>query len=316
MTHKGFLKEGKSPMSDDFHGLPTAQLSNDQIRLHYLTEAGPRIVRLYFGENEENWLAETPGKTWETAHGRYSIRGGHRLWHGPEVAGRSDVPDDAPPQITALPDGVQLSAPIEEPTGVQKQLAIRLHPERPQLTLQHTLTNHNRWPIELAAWAITMMALGGTAVLPQTRKQLDAAGLQPNRCLVLWPYTRWQDPRLHPDDDFLLVDGDPSLPPCKIGTMNRRGWLGYRRDDLLFLKRFHPQAEAPHVDFGCNSEIYVNDQFLELETLSPLTRLGPGESVRHSETWYFLTGMGDAADRQTLRRILAERAATLDIFDA
>lgn len=303
-------------MSDDFYGLPTAQLENDQIRLHYLTGAGPRIVRLYFGENEENWLAETPGKTWETPHGRFSIRGGHRLWHGPEVAGRSDVPDDAPVEVTPLPDGVQLTAPIEGPTGIQKQLAIRLHPERPQVALQHTLTNHNRWPIELAAWAITMMALGGTAVIPQTRKQLDAAGLQPNRRLVLWPYTRWGDPRLHPHDDFFLVDGDPLLPPCKIGVMNRRGWLGYRRGDALFVKRFRPQPEASHIDFGCNSEIYANDQFLELETLSPRARLGPGESVRHSETWEFVAGFAAAADHRALRQILAEHAATLDIFDA
>lgn len=302
-------------MSDDFYGLPTAQLSNGQIRLDYLTGAGPRIVRLYFGEDGVNWLAETPQKTWETPHGRFSIRGGHRLWHGPEVAGRSDVPDDAPPQVTALPDGVQLAAPIEGSTGIQKQLAIRLHPERPQVALQHTLINHNRWPIELAAWAITMMALGGTAVVPQTEETLDAAGLQPNRHLVLWPYTRWRDPRLHPDDDFLLVDGDPLLPPCKIGIMNRRGWLGYRRGDVLFVKRFRPQPEAPHVDFGCNSEIYADDQFLELETLSPRTRLEPGESLGHSETWEFITGFA-AADHHALRQALAAHAAAVNVSDA
>jgi hypothetical protein len=36
---------------------------------------------------------------------------------------------------------------------------------------------------------------------------------------------------------------------------------------------------------GCNAEIYVNDQFLELETLAPLQTIEPGETITHTEKW-------------------------------
>ncbi len=39
---------------------------------------------------------------------------------------------------------------------------------------------------------------------------------------------------------------------------------------------------------GCSSECYCNDQFLELETLGPKTKLNPGESVSHVEIWELL----------------------------
>jgi hypothetical protein len=48
----------------------------------------------------------------------------------------------------------------------------------------------------------------------------------------------------------------------------------------------------PHPDNNCNAEIYCNDQFVELESLAPLTKLSPGEAVTHVETWELFNGMG------------------------
>jgi hypothetical protein len=36
---------------------------------------------------------------------------------------------------------------------------------------------------------------------------------------------------------------------------------------------------------GSSSECYCNDKFLELETLAPITKIEPGASVTHTETW-------------------------------
>ena len=38
-------------------------------------------------------------------------------------------------------------------------------------------------------------------------------------------------------------------------------------------------------DCGCSFETFTNADFLELETLGPLTRLHPGETVTHTERW-------------------------------
>ena len=90
---------------------------------------------------------------------------------------------------------------------------------------------------------------------------------------MLWPYTRLADPRLSLNDDFHFISADALTPPVKIGYLNRHGWIGYLVGGVFFVKRIEPQPALPHVDFGCNSESYCNDRFIEIETVGPLTRL-------------------------------------------
>ncbi len=276
----------------DFYGLPTRTLSNDYLQLDYLADTGPRLVRLFLKQavSQENFLAELPQASWPTVYGEYYLRGGHRLWHGPEAMPRSSIPEGGL-EVIELPDGVQLCQPVEGPTGIRKRIEVHLDTERAGLTLKHDLTNEGLWPVELTPWAITQLALGGVAVLPQTVGPLDAPGLLPNRHMVFWPYTRSDDKRLEVHDDLCLVHGRPQLPPCKIGYLNRQGWAGYLNHDIFLVKRFDPQPERPHPDFGCNNEVYCNNTCLELETLGPLTRLDPGQAVTHIERWDFFTGL-------------------------
>jgi hypothetical protein len=274
-----------------YYGLPTRVLSTRHLELEFLAEAGPRLVRLTLKEahRPENFLAETPHVSWMTPFGEYFVRGGHRLWHAPEAAGRSSIPDSGGLEIEALAGGVRLSQPTELATGIRKSLEVCLHPDRPALTVKHSLENQGMWPVELAPWAITQLALGGVAILPQPTAPLDLHGLQPNRSLVLWPYTRSADPRLEMHDDFWLVHGQPQLPPCKIGYLNRCGWAGYLRQQTLLIKRFQPETDRRHPDWDCNVEVYCSNLCLELETLAPLSVLEPGQSTVHTEQWEFFT---------------------------
>jgi hypothetical protein len=276
----------------DFHGLPTRSLASQHLRLEYLAEAGPRIVRLFLAGSGENLLAELPDLTAATPYGDFHFRGGHRLWHSPEAAPRSYLPDDAGLQVEELPDGALLTAPVEQASGIRKSVELHLHDDRPAVTLRHRLQNEGVWPVELAPWAITQLPLGGVGILPQQVGPLDGVGLLPNRQLVLWPYSRWSDPRLELAEDYLLLRGDPLLPPCKVGYLNRLGWVAYLRNGVLFRKRFVPQPALPHADFGCNAEFYVCDTFIEMETIAPLARLEPGQVAEHTETWELTPGVG------------------------
>jgi hypothetical protein len=275
----------------DFYGLPTRSVESTHVRLEFLAEAGPRIVRLFVAGVDENQLAELPDFRTSTPFGEYFFRGGHRLWHAPEAMPRSYLPDDMGVQVEERADGVRLVQPTEAASGIRKCLDIQLHPEQAAVTLHHQLQNEGMWAVELAPWALTMLPLGGMAILPQQVGPLDPSGLLPNRHLVLWPYTRWQDPRLELHDDYLLLYAQPLLPPCKVGYLNRQGWIAYVRNGVLFRKRFTPQAALPHPDFGCNAEFYCDDTFIEMETVAPLARLEPGQAVTHTETWEFATGI-------------------------
>jgi hypothetical protein len=291
-------------MTGDFYGLPTRDVESKHLRLEYLAEAGPRIVRLFLAGSDRNLLAELPDMVLPTPLGDYSFRGGHRLWHAPEVMPRSYVPDESGLEIEDLTDGVRLLQPAEALTGIRKSVEVRLHADRPAATLRHQLRNEGVWPVELAPWAITQLPLGGVAILPQHVGPLDATGLLPNRHLVLWPYTRWQDPRLHLDDDYVLIQADSLLPPCKVGYLNRQGWIAYLRESVFFVKRFASRAEVSHVDFGCNVEFYCGDRFIEMETVAPLSRLEPGQVAEHVEEWEFHSGLDAPRTIEGVRAVI------------
>ena len=268
----------------DYHGYPLRTLKHGSIELDYLSTAGPRIVGLRFN-GSENLLAGVPQISLPTPWGDYHYIGGHRLWYAPEGMPRSYVPDGDGLDVEEIAGGVILQGKQEPGTGICKRVEITFHPEKPQLTLKHTLVNAGLWDVELAPWAITMFRLGGVAVLPFQATQVNMDDLLPNRRISLWPYSKINDPRLRFEDDFILISAKFGLPLFKIGAFNPRGWLAYWNSGVLFRKTFDVQPDAVHPDYGRNAEIYCDEHFIELESLSPLGRLGVGASVSHTETW-------------------------------
>ena len=268
----------------DYYGLPTGLLENETMRLEYLLTAGPRIVRLSF-RGGANLLAEVPDIHVETPLGPFSFRGGHRLWRSPELMPETYFPDNHDLGVEDLPDGIKLIQPAKEGTEISKSMEIRLGVAATMLTIRHELRNEGTSAVVLAPWALTMFRMGGTAILPQPSESEESNRLLNNRILALWPYTRINDPRLILRDDFFMIRAVPDLPPVKIGYLNPRGWLAYWLDGILFRKTFETHPGAIYPDGGCNSEVYCNDQFIELESLGPLSGLEPGQSVSHLETW-------------------------------
>jgi hypothetical protein len=289
----------------DFHGLPTATLENEHLRLEYLTTAGPRIVGLSY-HGSPNMLADLHDLTVDTPLGPYSLLGGHRLWTSPESLEKTYIPDQSGLQVTPNPNGVSLTGLSEPVAGVRKILQIELETDRPSVRLIHFIINENPDPITIAAWAISMFTLGGTVILPQPVGKADPDGFLPNRRLSLWPYTRLKDERIALRDDFILVHAQAALPPLKVGCLNTAGWLAYWREGILFRKSFdlHPGADYP--DGGCNAETYCSDRFVEMESLGPLETLAPGMATQLTETWELYDGMEAAFLSKEIRELLKQ----------
>ena len=290
---------------NSFYGQPTQSLTSEWLSLEVLENAGPRIVRLSY-QGSANLLAELPDFVVPTALGDYHFWGGHRLWHAPEAMPRTYCPDDKGLTITSLEDGLLLEGGAEPQTGIRKSIEVHLSADKPEVRLVHTLTNQSQWPVELAPWSITQLRLGGIVIAPLPAGNSDSDGLLPNRQLSLWPYTRLHDPRLHLDDDVILFKTCALLPAFKIGYFSRHGWLAYWLDGVLFRKTFTVFSESLHPDGNCNAEIYCNDQFVELESLAPLTRIEPGGKAQATEVWQLFDGL-----EQPFLTGLAERVARL-----
>lgn len=291
-------------MSTDFHGLPARTLSNGYLDVRFLEQAGPRIVHLSLAGNDDNVMAELPDLSIETPAGPYRLYGGHRLWHAPEAMPRTYVLDDGGCTVQEAPGGVIILGPVEAETGIRKQIQLQLAHDRAAVTVTHRLENLGPWGVELAPWGITQLRLGGVAILPQLRQALDPTGLLPNRNLVLWPYSQLADSRLSLHDDLFLLRGQAHADAIKIGYMNRMGWAAYLTGRVLFVKRFDSHPDLPHVDFGCNCESYCRDRFIELETVGPLVRLEPGQSVTHEEEWELIETDVSADDLEGIRRLV------------
>jgi hypothetical protein len=219
--------------------------------------------------------------------------GGHRLWHAPEDPAYTYLPDDKPVEIKTLQNGIWVTQSVELETGIKKELIIRLVSGKAQVEVEHRLTNQGGKTIPCAAWAITQLKPGGIALLPQKQGPFAGNPTLPNRSLALWPYTDINNPYLSWGNQVALVQAEiPSNKGAlKIGFPNPRGWLAYWLAGTLFIKRTIYNHQADYYDFGSSSECYCNDQFLELETLGPVTQLEPGQSLSHLEVWDILSGV-------------------------
>ncbi len=275
----------------EFHGMGTRVLDNGLVKLAFLVDSGPRIVYFSLSGSDENLLAELPDIALNSLHGSLNLWGGHRLWYGPETAVRTYIPDSEPIIIEETETGVHLIQQTEAASGIRKSIEVVIEEGKTAVTLHHHLRNDNLWAVQLAPWAITQIRIGGMAIMPQQVGKLDADGLLPNRQLTFWPYSRLNDERLQLGDEYILLSADETPEAFKIGCMNRQGWLAYLWQDQLFVKRFLPQSDELHVDFGCNCELYTNDRFIELETLAPYQTIEPNETVTHTERWELFGGM-------------------------
>jgi hypothetical protein len=269
----------------DFHGHKTVLLENEFFRMECLAEAGPRIVRLIPAWTGENLFAEVPDATTPTSSGEYHYLGGHRFRYTAESLSRTYAPDSEGVFVKSIQKGLRLVGIQEPKSGLQKTISIQISSSKPFIIVRHKLENHGRSSIRLAPWAITMMRTRGVAILPQQFGSVDSEGLLPNRKFALWPYTRWDDPRLKLGDEFVLIKSDSTKHAMKLGYFNPHGWLGYVHSGVLFLKRYGVRGDEEYPDYGCNSEVCANFRAVELESLGPLVELGPRQNVIHTETW-------------------------------
>ncbi len=295
------------PSKTDYRGGEAVVLSTSALELAVTTEVGPRVVTLrsIAGKKAGNIFLECPANE-QRYHGYY-LRGGHRLWHSPEDIVRTYQPDDEPLAVKPLKNGIALAQPTEQKTGLQKAMKLEVQGER-TVKVTHALTNHGLWTVETAAWALTMFRGGGYGVLPLLPKGSHADGdLLPTYSIVPWTFTDLSLPVWELHRDFIGIDVIKAKAAQKLGITDYPGWSAYWIDGVAFVKYAPVIKGATYSDRGCAFETFTNGEMIELETLSPLVKLAPGESVTHAEHW----GVFDGLKKPSTDAAFAELAATV-----
>ena len=269
----------------EYGGWPNCiRVSNGEIELVATTDVGPRIIRLGFvgGQNLFKNYADTLGRTGDAEWHNY---GGHRLWHAPEVSPRTYAPDNEP--IRHSWDGATLVlGNSERDNGLDKEMRVSLSPTSPRVEVVHRIVNRGPWPVELAPWALSVMAPGGRAIYPQEEFRPHPDVLVPARPLVLWHFTDMSDPRWTWGGRYIQLRQDPqATTKQKVGFLNKQGWAAYLLGGDALVVRYPYVPSATYADMGCNTETYTDPDMLEVETLGPSTRIESGAHVDHVESW-------------------------------
>ena len=257
------------------------------IKLLVTTALGPRII--FYGKNGVNIMFEdlndTTSKGGEffdknlKGEGIWHLYGGHRLWKSPEYMD-TYYPDNKKVDVEIVADNRAIfRANVETTTKLQKALDITMLDDG-KVVLKQYIENKGSENIEISAWGLTVLDNGAKATIPLSTK--DTVFL-PNRNIVYWPYTNINDERLSVFNDKIVIEQKNIVQPVKIGL--------YTEDEIktqikgMEFSIHLDKKSGTYPDFYCNCECYTNNYIFEIETLSPLKTLAPGEKIEHIEYW-------------------------------
>ena len=262
-------------------------LANDHAEVIVTLDVGPRILS-YKRPGAENVFKNYDDQLGSSGESDWKIRGGHRFWIAPEDEVVTYHLDNQPVdyRIEEFTQEIVIDSLQIQAGQIMKSLAVTLADNDSHVTVRHTARNDGDEPIQIASWGLSVMKPGGIEIIPQPPLGEHPRDLLPNRGIVLWPYTDLSDARWHLGRDFFTLRQSEGFPPTKLGLAHREKWVAYVIEDSIFIKTFEHVTGAVYPDGGCNFETFTNDEMLEIESLSPLAALAPGESVSHTENWY------------------------------
>ncbi len=267
------------------------RMSNGEVELVITSDVGPRVMRYGF-VGGQNLFLEIESQKGRGGEKDFQGRGGHRIWTAPERFPRTYAPDNRPVEIEAQGSTLVATAPVEPETGLRKKILLRLASAGTAVSLVHTIENTLAWPIEVAPWALTMMAPGGVGMAGFPPRGTHPEMLAPTNPLVMWAFSDLSDPRWQFTQKHLILRHDAARSsPTKLGLFSEKTWGAYLLQGELFVKRYEAEAGKPYPDMGASFEMFANGDTLELETLGPLTSLDTGESVDHAERWTLHRGV-------------------------
>ena len=230
---------------------------------------------------EENVFYEQPSDMKElTTEDGWRLRGGQRLWLAPEDMD-TYCPDNEPITYDIQGGEILLTQPIDARLGVIKSVCISFG-EDATVHLTHRIVNCNSHAITRALWPISVMAPGGTEHIPLGRYE---SGFRPTHRISCWHYTCLGDERATYEDEQIIIQQLPIERCYKIGVGHPAGPVQYQNKGIVFEKSYELIKDAVYPDGDVSYETYFCRQMAELEILSPLYTVAPGESAEHQETW-------------------------------
>ena len=266
-------------------------IANEKQEMRVTLDVGPRVIS-YNLIGYENMFCEDlirqssmTDKEFKDIYGDdkvWYIYGGHRFWISPEDYS-TYYPDNNPVSYTQNGNVFTFTPPVEEVRGWLCEIEVTFDESGAKATVRHILTNKSEETKKGSIWALSVTAEGGRAIMEQSKIETN---FLPNRTFVMWDYTNIADERFLADKNYYALQQKVDCDgPFKIGVNNTKGSIITLNNGCIFKKTYNHIQGAEYPDGGCSTELYTCNFMLEVESLSPLYSIAPGESREHTEKW-------------------------------
>jgi hypothetical protein len=271
-----------------WHGWPDCYLiANGRVEAVIVPAIG-RVMQLRLkGEAEGAFWQNRAlyGQLHDAASSEWMNFGGDKCWPAPQSAwprhqGREWPPpvafDAQPVEAVAVERGVELTSPIDPGYGIQVVRRIELDPAQPVMRISTEYFKLSGAPVTVGIWTITQMSEPERVCMQLPEASKFAAGYA--RLLEAEPADLKIDGRL-------LSLTRHTQQQVKVGSDgSRMAWLG--PNCVVRIDTEIGPGEYP--DGGCVTEVYTNPdplQYVELETLGPLTTMKNGDRIKQSTVY-------------------------------
>ena len=271
-----------------YHGWPDCYLiANGSVEAVIVPAIG-RVMQLRLKGEADGAFWENralDGQLHDAASSEWLNFGGDKCWPAPQSAwpqhqGREWPPpvafDARPVEANAVERGVVLTSPVDPGYGIQVVRRVELDPAQPIMRIATEFRKLSGTPVTVGIWTITQMSEPERVCIQLSETSKFASG-----------FIRM----LEAEPADLKVDGRSlslrrnAQQQVKLGSDgSSMAWLG--QNCVVRIDTDIRPGEYP--DGGCVTEVYTNPdplQYVELETLGPLTIMNPGDRIEQTTAY-------------------------------
>jgi hypothetical protein len=238
--------------------------------------------------NAKEWINFGGDKTWPAPEADWSKYTRRKEWRPPPAF------DALPLEARVSQNDLVLTSPVDPYYGIRTERRVQLDPTQPVLTITTTYERVRGEPSNVSVWVITQLKEPEKIFVPRRSESRLTNGYT-----LLIPKA---PPSLRVEKDWVSLNREPQAAH-KIGAdAGALLWVGPKH--ALLIESRHVSGAADYPDGGNSKEVYTNPdplKYIELETLSPLVRLKPGEKTREQNVYKLLRRTSREPEQEAAR---------------
>lgn len=267
------------------------EINNGVVRLAVAPSVGRAVAFGYLGQENLLWISTDDIYDTPAGPETYYNIGGDKLWVAPQPLWKSAFGhDNWPPEgvidggawtlVERETDSITIQSPESPHYGVVVRRTFHLPPSKSQAVITNQILRIKANPHPVQIWTVTQI------------KEPDAVVLDVAKDGPVMPdvFIKMTDETPAKVEGYVQTIGDGDAVEwtlqgnahAKLGSLGR--WVAGVYDGVIFRQSTSFDANAAYPE-ASSIQVYRAGDYTELELLSPLIQLAPGESLSNTVTW-------------------------------